>query len=307
MKPIIRGVVLSAISLIVLTACNDKGDKKAATQVAAKVNDGEISVHQVNLQLRRGNVSADELKVVSAQVLDRLIEQEVVVQRAHEKKLDRDPVVMQQIEAAKRDVLAKAYLDSLGVDAAKPTDVEIKEYFIKHPELFRERRTYNFHVVTVQANQAQQLAIQEQMSKIKALDEIVPWLKAKNLRFTDEGGMRPAEQIPMQLLQHMSQMKDGQTTANETPAGLELIQLLQSRLDPVSEERARPVIEQFLANQHVADLMQQEVKNLRAKAKIEYLGEFKPLGAASSGAVTPITDGASASEDVATSVAAGMK
>lgn len=48
------------LSTLVLTACGERPpEKKAATQVVAKVNGGEISVHQINFVLQRTpNVSA---------------------------------------------------------------------------------------------------------------------------------------------------------------------------------------------------------------------------------------------------------
>ena len=43
---------------------------------------------------------------------------------------------------------------------------------------------------------------------------------------------------------------------------------------PVSEEVALPRIQQFLANQRAAETAKQELKTLKANAKITYMGEF---------------------------------
>ena len=109
-----RALVAASAVIIVLAGCGDSDKKKAATQVAAKVNREEISVHQINAVLSRaGNLSPEQAKQAGADVLDKLIEQELLVQQSIEKKLDRDPKTMQALEAARRQILAQAYLEQL--------------------------------------------------------------------------------------------------------------------------------------------------------------------------------------------------
>ena len=49
--------LLSVALALSLTACDDKSDKKVATQVAAKVGSEEISVHQINQIVSRNNTA----------------------------------------------------------------------------------------------------------------------------------------------------------------------------------------------------------------------------------------------------------
>ena len=83
-------------------------------EAAAKVNKEEITVHQINFVLQRqGNVPADQVPAVSKRILESLIDQEVAIQQATEEKLDRDPKVVMAIEAAKREIIARAYADRI--------------------------------------------------------------------------------------------------------------------------------------------------------------------------------------------------
>ena len=59
---------------------------------------------------------------------------------ADDLKLDRDPRVVQQLEAVRREVLARAYVEKVGEAAAKPTPEEIKKYYDEKPALFSDRR-----------------------------------------------------------------------------------------------------------------------------------------------------------------------
>ena len=79
-------LVATACLAIVLASCGGASKDKPASQVAAKVNKEEISVHQINfvLQQQRG-LKADQADAASRQVLERLIDQEIAIQKAQEK------------------------------------------------------------------------------------------------------------------------------------------------------------------------------------------------------------------------------
>ncbi|HLO95745.1 MAG TPA: EpsD family peptidyl-prolyl cis-trans isomerase, partial [Burkholderiaceae bacterium] len=133
-----------------LVACG--GGKGDATQTAAKVNKEEITVHQINQLLQRqpglGEKQADAM---SRQLLERLIDQELSVQKAQDLKLDRDPRVVQQIEAAKREILARAYAERIGESVSKPSADEIAKFYNEKPALFKERRVYSLQEMSIEA------------------------------------------------------------------------------------------------------------------------------------------------------------
>src|SRR5688500_1830131 len=97
MKPHFRKLIPIIILLpavIGLGACDSKEPQKPASQVAAKVNSGEISVHQVNYALTRAGVRASKPEMapqVRREILNRLVDQELAVEQAINKKLDRSP------------------------------------------------------------------------------------------------------------------------------------------------------------------------------------------------------------------------
>ena len=77
MKHITPFIVLPVILAITLGGCSKKDGDKAATQVVAKVNGAEISLHQVNHVLSKaGNVPADQLERARKAAVDRLINHE---------------------------------------------------------------------------------------------------------------------------------------------------------------------------------------------------------------------------------------
>jgi EpsD family peptidyl-prolyl cis-trans isomerase len=270
-------VGLLAVALaaaLALAACGDKKDK-AASQTAAKVNKEEVTVHQINfvLQQQRG-LKPEQADAASKQILERLIDQELAVQKADEMKLDRDPRVVQQLEAVKREVLARAYAEKVGEAAAKPTPEDIKKYYDENPALFSQRRVYSLQEIQIEAAADQVPALRAKLGEVKNITEFVEHLKTTGLRFAGNQAVRTAEQLPLASLKTFAVMKDGQALLNPTPNGAVVIVLASSRAQPVSEEQARPAIEQFLLNDRKRKLLEDDRKALRTAATIEYVGKF---------------------------------
>src|SRR5687768_423516 len=104
------GIVLTlAAGGALLVGCGDKKDK-TASQTAAKVNKDEVTVHQINFVLQQQrNLRPEQADAASRQILERLIDQQLALQKGDDLKVDRDPRVVQQLEAARREILARAY------------------------------------------------------------------------------------------------------------------------------------------------------------------------------------------------------
>ena len=71
---------------------------------------------QINQVLQRANTngaSPEAAKAMGREVLEKLIDQQLAVDQATEAKLQRSPEVVSQIESARREILARAYLQQL--------------------------------------------------------------------------------------------------------------------------------------------------------------------------------------------------
>ena len=143
--------VAALAAAVLLVGCGEKKEK-GASQTAVKVNKDEITVHQINFVMQQQrNLRPEQADAASKQILERLIDQELAVQKADDHKLDRDPRVLQQMEAARREILARAYLEKVGEAAAKPTPEEIKQYYEEKPALFKDRRIYSIQEIAIEA------------------------------------------------------------------------------------------------------------------------------------------------------------
>lgn len=291
MKHTRLSTTLLAVALAVtLVACGDKEGKKVATQVAAKVGSEEISVHQINQVLSRANTggaSPEALKAMSKEVLEKLIDQQLAVDQATENKLHRSPDVVAQIEAARRDILARAYIQQITANTAKPTAEETKKYFTEHPQLFSERRIFNVQEIVAPATPGVADQLKALVAAGKSLEDIAAALKAKNIPFNGGSATRAAEQIPLEALPKIHALKDGQSTVIDNPQGNTVVRVVSSQQAPVAEAAALPRIEQFLINQRAGEAVAANIKQLRSTTKITYMGEFEGSAAAAPAAPAP--------------------
>jgi EpsD family peptidyl-prolyl cis-trans isomerase len=281
MKPFVIQRTLLATALVAvflgLAACGKKDEPKVATQVAAKVGSEEISVHQINQVLSRTNTAGatpESVKAMSREVLEKLIDQQLAVDQATEAKLHRSPEVVAQIEAAKRDILARAYIQSLTGGLPKPSPEDVKKYYAEHPQLFSERRVFNVQEIVAPVAPGVAEALRAAATSNKPVEQIAADLKAKGIKFNGGSATRAAEQIPLEILPKVHALKDGQTTVLETPQAITLLHLVASQSAPVTEVAALPRIEQFLANQRASEAVSARLKALRASTTITYMGDF---------------------------------
>ena len=294
----------AAALVMVLAGCGEKKDKdKPASQTAAKVNKEEITVHQINyvLQQQRG-LAPEQAASASKQVLERLIDQELALQKAQDQKLDRDPRVVQQLEAARREIIARAYAEKIAAGAPKPSPAEIKAYYEAHPALFKERRVYSLQELAIQAKPEQVAEIQAKLASSKDLPDFINYLKGSDLKYGANQAVRAAEQLPLNTVDKFAQMKDGQTIFTRTPTGAQVVIIAGSRSQPIDDVRAAPAIEQFLWNERKRKVVEDDIKAMRGSGKIEYVGDYAKGG---SKEVTPPPPAASEAPPL-TSIAPAM-
>ena len=271
-----RFLVFVTLLTLVLTACGRKEDAKVATQVAARVNSTEITVHQINHALARSRgLTPENASQAKREILDRLINQELAKRQAILKGLDRSPNVILDMEAARNEILARAYRESLVDYLPKPAPYEVETYYRKHPELFAQRRIFSLDELNFDGNDDVAAEVRERVFRSRSLKDVAGWLQSRGIAFAVNRSVRAAEEIPMDILPKLQLMKEGETQLfGAGGTRFRLIRVVAFQAAPVDEVAAAPRIRQFLFNRNSAEVIAKEMKDLRKFATIEYLGEF---------------------------------
>lgn len=279
----LRLVCLAGGCVAALAACGERQEARTS-QVVAQVGAGEISIHQVNLVLQRqADLRPEQVEAASRTALERLIQLELTVQKAHDAKIDRDPQVVQALDLARREVLARAYIDRLADAAGKPTPQEIADFYSERPALFKTRRLYSVQEIGIAASSDALPTLQARLAAAKSTPALQAELASAGLPYTLSSATRPAEDWPLPVLDKLAGMKEGQVEFIAQPQGLRVLVLAAASPAPRSLEEARPSIEQFLMNERKQQKVDADLKALRSTAEVKYLGKFAqaaPAGAA---------------------------
>ena len=272
---ILATLLACIVALVTSAGCGKKSDTSPVSQVAAKVNGGEITVHQVNYALARTrNGGGDGAIHAKHQILNALIEQELAKQQAIARKLDRSPAVLSALEAARTQILARAYLEHVAATQPEPTEQEARSFYAEHPELFARRRVYDLEEISVAPAANIAAALQKEVQEGRSMQDIASWLKLQHVKFNVNRGVRAAEQLPLEWLRQLQAMNEGDIQLLGMPGKLHVIRIVASRAAPIDEAAATPRIQQFLRNQRTSEAIAKEIKQLKDSAKIDYVGEF---------------------------------
>lgn len=238
--------------------CGNADATRAGMQVVARVNGAEIAAAEAP----------------GAQALERAIDRELLAQKALEATLDRDPRVAARIDAARRDVLAQAWLERLHDDAPPARD-EVREFYAQNPALFAERRIYRLRELSLSAPPATVEALRAEAARAGTLEELAGWLRRRGVAAELARRVRPAEELPLAALPALARLRPGAIAVLEAPEGALVVQLAGAEAAPLTEAQAAPLIEKYLAARRRLELAAAEVKKLRERASIQYVGDIK--------------------------------
>jgi len=265
-------VVAAALMLAMLVGCSD--DAKPTTQLVAKINDDELSVHQINNAVARiPNVTPDLVEKVRHDTLDNMVNQQLAMQQAIAMKLDRSTEVMMQIDAANREILTNAYIKQFVGSLPQPSMEDAKKFYAAHPELFAERRIYSMQEISIKAPLPDVEKIKSSMGG-KKMPEIAAYLKQEDIVYSSHSGVRAAEQIPQAMLAEVASMQDGQINIIESEEMISIIHLVKSEVSAISEQQAMEHIPQYLINEQAKKSVDENFAELKSRAQIVYLNEF---------------------------------
>jgi len=274
-------------AVLLLSACSDH-KVQPPTQIAARVNREEISVHQVNWFLQRqGALPTDQAEAAGRRTLESLIDQELAVQAALEQHLDRDPAVLQPLDAARRDLLARAYAERLTASMPPPSPLEVKRYYDSRPALFARRRLYTLVDTAIDATPEQQRQIQAQLPTTRGTADVALVLRQAGLRFGSRRTTLGPEALPLSAVDAMAALNEGQSLLVAGPRDAHIYTVIDIQNAPLNLEEARSSIEGFLAAEGRRQALEQQIKTLRAAARIEYRGRFADAAPATTGASAP--------------------
>jgi EpsD family peptidyl-prolyl cis-trans isomerase len=268
---------------VALAACGAK--KPGPTQAAARVDGAEITVHQINYRLQRERgLRADQMEQAGRKVLDQLIDEQLVVEKAEKEKLDKDPQAAQAMDAARREVLARAYVEQVAQGVPAPTEDALHRYYEQNDALFTRRRIYTLQEFLAQVPVDRIPVLKAMIDAGKPVADVAAWFKEQNVPFRGQQGVHPAEQVPLNSLKQLADVPDGRGLITSTGDQVHVTYVVSSVSEPVDYDKAKPAITQFLGAESRRKTTEGNLAALRSAAKIQYMAPYEGLAASQAAA-----------------------
>jgi EpsD family peptidyl-prolyl cis-trans isomerase len=272
------GVVFSAL---LLAACT--GHKKDATQSAARVDGTEITVHQINFRLQRERgLRTEQQEAAGRKILEQLIDEQLLVEKAEKIKADQEPGAQQALDAARREVLARAYVEQAAQTVQAPTESAMRTYFDGNDALFEHRRVYVLQEYLSKVPEDRIPALRALVEAGHPPAEIEAWFKAQNAPFRAQESTHPAEQIPLNSLKSLAAVQDGHGLVTSAGDQVHVTYVTSSTPAPVTFDKAKPAIGQFLTVDARRKATEGNLAALRNSARIDYSAPYQALAASAS-------------------------
>ena len=139
-------------------------------------------------------------------------------------------------------------------------------------------------VVASHADAGVRKDLEQLVASDKSFEEMSRYIADRGVKYQIVEAVRPAEQLPLEVLPKLAELKDKETGLIENQGIYSLVHVRASKRAPITEATAKPAIEAYLTGVKRQRVVADEVKRMREGVKVEYLGMF----AAAPAAATPV-------------------
>lgn len=270
--------VLLAI-LLVTSGCN----KKATGQSVAVVNGEEVSQSELNDELAAANVpeSADK-KQVMPQLLQRVVDRRLIAQKAVQDGLDRTPDYLGKQRRMNENLLIGLYTEKQADSIKAPTPAEVDKFINEHPNMFAQREILALDQIVF--NPPADLSLLRQLQGDHSLEAVAASLTRLGIPFQRSKGQLDLATVPTQIATQIRNLPAGEPFV--APAGGRIVAsvVAEHQAAAPNNEVSRRVATEAIKRQKLGEMLDKQVKDLRAAAKIDYQPGFEPKEAAAKGA-----------------------
>jgi EpsD family peptidyl-prolyl cis-trans isomerase len=264
-------IVLAIVLAFIVSSC----EKKPQGQSVAVVNNEEITAADLNAELTNANVSpGNASKDARAQALQRLIDRRLLAQQAKSDGLDKSPEFLNQQRRMTEDLLINMLVSRQANTSQLPSADQIAKFEASRPGMFAKREIWTLQ--QVQYPLPKDPAVTAKLAGAKSLDEIAQILTASGIQFTRATRQFDSAMLPPNLYAQLGNLAVGEPFIAPGPDKAVASVIAARQSAPFTPDQARQLALSQLRREQVNKLVADRVKELKAKAKIEYQPGFGP-------------------------------
>ena len=264
-------IILTLAVALLASSCQ----KKAEGQTVAVVNDEEITAAELNDALTNDNSLAGlSTKDARAAELQKLVDRKLVVQQARADGVDKSPDFINQQRRLTEDLLINLSLGKRLNTSQVPSADEIARFEAAHPEIFSAREIWTLNQILYPL--PKDAAVTAKLAAAKSLDEIAQILTTSGIQFTRGTKKLDTAVFPHAIYEQIAKLGQGEPFIAPGPDKAVASVITAREPAPLPADQARTVALNAMRKNQAQQLLEQRVKELRAKAKIEYQSGYAP-------------------------------
>lgn len=250
-------------------------DRKAEGQSVAVVNGEEITSSELNAELGMARLPPGlDKKTATAQMLQAMIDRRLLAQQARVDGLDRSPEFITRHRRATEDLLIGMLAQRKLNSAKLPSPNEVASFEASRPEMFAQRELWNLE--QIQYATPTDPNVLKQIADAHSLAALAEVLTANGVEFTRGKTRLNSATVPHNLYEKIVALPASEPFI--VPVGSRTVAnvIVSKEPAPLAGDASRPVAVAAMRRAQGAKLMESQVKELRAKAKIDYKEGFAP-------------------------------
>jgi EpsD family peptidyl-prolyl cis-trans isomerase len=264
-------IVLAMVLACSLAAC----EKKPGGQTVAVVNNEEITAADLNAELNNMNASAaDASKDARAQALERLIDRRLLAQQAKADGIDKSPEFLNQERRQTDTLLISMLMERQAKTEQVPSADQIVKFEASHPGMFDKREIWTLD--TINYPLPKDPAVTAKIAAAKSLDEVAQALTAAGIQFTKATRQFDTAVLPANIYAQLANLRPGEPFIAPGPDRAVASVITDRKPAPLSADQSRQLALTQMRREQIDQLVMQRVKDLKAKAKIQYQPGFSP-------------------------------
>lgn len=238
------------------------------TQVVAKLNQREITLNDLRGEMARLGLSPnypDAEKIA----LESIVNRALLADAARDANLHRQPAALRRMAVAQEQALADLYLSNAS-QPPEPTRMEIEEYITDNPNLFGERKLYEFSVLTMPTSAFDEKTMTPLFNVTEDFTDFASYLKKAGVDMVIAPAVQPSSAFPKPIREQLAAygVRDNIVIQNDTDTQIMKIIAVSPAPVPLQD---RP----SLARQSLMQIGMQEraaglVARLKDRAAVSY-------------------------------------
>ncbi|KRB82536.1 hypothetical protein ASE00_10820 [Sphingomonas sp. Root710] len=256
---------------LLVTGCQ----KAPKGQVVAVVNGDEISQAELNAEMTGVRIpdSADRDKL-RREVLQRLVDRKLIVQKAREQGLDKTPEYVAQQRRLEENLLVSMLGQKIAATVPMPDDRDITQYIADNPTQFGGRERLLLDQIQFQAPKDVKKLLT--LKDAHSLDEIAAGVQRLGLSFSRGKGVIDTGRLDPQLTAVINKLPPGEPFVLPSNGQYVASVIVGRDATPTPTPVARQAAAEMVRRRELIAESKAQVARARSSAEIQYQPGFEP-------------------------------